>query len=274
MWPLTRQLTNQGTRHHSEKGESMTFGVIGPGNIGEVIVRKLRDAGYPVKMANSRGPESLKDLGAKTAAIPVSLEQVVQDVDVLFLVVPQKAIPELPKGLLNKARKETIVIDVGNYYPFRDGRIDEIENGLTESVWVERQIGRPVVKLLNTIPSKALMAAGRPAGSRDRVALPISGDNTKAKEIVAQLIDRIGFDSVDAGTIAESWRQQPGSPVYCTNPTKEELRLWLKKVDRSSLATNREKGLKAYYPTRDADYQAQIEAHRSVWLFAKFEASV
>jgi predicted dinucleotide-binding enzyme len=184
----------------------------------------------------------------------------------LFIVVPQKAIPELPKGLLNKARKETIVIDVGNYYPFRDGRIDELENGLTESVWVERQIGRPVIKVLNTIPSKALMAAGRPAGSRDRVALPISGDNTKAKEIVAQLIDRIGFDSVDAGTIAESWRQQPGSPVYCTNPTKEELRLWLKKVDRSSLAANREKGLKAYYPTRDADYQAQIEAHRSVLI--------
>jgi predicted metal-dependent RNase len=122
-----------------------------------------------------------------------------------------------------------------------------------------------VIKVLNTIPSKALMAAGRPAGSKDRVALPISGDNTKAKEIVAQLIHRIGFDSVDAGTIAESWRQQPGSPVYCTNPTKEELRLWLKKVDRSSLAANREKGLKAYYPTRDADYQAQIEAHRSVW---------
>jgi len=244
----------------------MNIGLIGPGDIGSVIVRKLRDAGYSVKMANERGPESLKDLAAKTGAIPVSIEQVVQDVDILFIVLPQKAIPELPKGLLNKAKKETIVIDVGNYYPFRDGRIDEIENGLTESVWVERQIGRPVVKLLNTIPSKALMAAGRLAGSRDRVALPISGDNTKAKEIVAQLIDRIGFDSVDAGTIAESWRQQPGSPVYCTNPTKEELQLWLKKVDRSSLATDREKGLKAYYPTRDADYQAQIKAHRSVLI--------
>jgi len=244
----------------------MNFGVIGPGDIGEVIIRKLRDAGYPVKMANSRGPESLKYLATKTGGIPASLEQVVQDVDILFIVVPQKAIPELPKGLLNRAQKETIVIDVGNYYPFRDGRIDELENGLTESVWVERQIGRPVVKALNTIPSKALMAAGRPAGSRDRVALPISADNTKAKEIVAQLIDRIGFDSVDAGTIVESWRQQPGSPVYCTNPTKEELQLWLRKADRSSLATNREKALKAFYPTRDADYQAQIEAHRSVLI--------
>src|ERR1700751_1141343 len=254
------------TWSQSGKGEFMNIGIIGTGQIGEVIIRKLRGVGHPVKMANSRGPESLKDLAADTGAVPVSIEQVVQDVDVLFMVVPQKAIPELPKGLLSKAKRETIVIDVGNYYPFRDGRIAQLENGLTESGWVERQIGRPVVKVLNTIPSKALMAAGRPAGIRDRVAFPISGDNTKAKEIVAQLIDRIGFDSVDAGTIVESWRQQPGSPVYCTNLTKEELQLWLRKADRSSLATNREKALKAFYPTRDADYQAQIEAHRSVLI--------
>src|SRR3954466_2644093 len=242
----------------------MNFGVIGPGNIGEVIIRKLRDVGYSVKMANSRGPASLKDLAAKTGALPVSVEQVVQDVDLLFIVVPQKSIPELPERLLNKENKQIIVIDVGNYYPFRDGRIDEIENGLTESVWVERQIGRPVVKVLNTIIAKALAEAGRPAGSSDRVALPISGDNPKAKEIVARFIDLIGFDSVDAGTIAESWRQQPGSPVYCTNPTKEELELWLKNVDRSSLATGREKGLKAYLAVVDADYQTQVKAHRSV----------
>jgi predicted dinucleotide-binding enzyme len=242
----------------------MNIGVIGPGDIGEAIIRKLRDAGYPVKMANSRGPESLKDLAAKTGAIPASVEQVVQDVDMLFIAVPQKAIPELPKGLLNKAKQETIVIDVGNYYPFRDGRIDELENGLTESVWVERQIGWPVVKVLNTVIAKALAEAGRPAGSRDRVAFPISGDNPKAKEIVAQLIDRIGFDSVDGGTIAESWRQQPGSPAYCTNPTKQELELWLKKVDRPSLTTNREKVLKAYLAVVDANYQTQVNAHRSV----------
>src|SRR6266436_5947750 len=238
----------------------MNIGLIGPGQIGEVIIRKLRGVGYSGKMANSRGPESLKDLAENTGAIPVSVEQVVQDVDMLFIAVPQKAIPELPKGLLKKAKKETIVIDVGNYYPFRDGRIDEIENGLTESVWVERHIGRPVVKVLNNIIAKALAEAGRPAGSRDRVAFPISGDNPKSKEIVAQLIDRIGFDSVDAGTIAESWRQQPGSPVYCTNPTKEELQLLLKKVDRSSLAANREKALKAYLAVVDADYQTQVNA--------------
>jgi len=98
----------------------MNIGLIGPGEIGSVIVRKLRDAGYPVKMANSKGPDSLRELAAKTGAMPVSIEQVVQNVAVLFIVLPVKAIPELPKGLLNKAKKETIVIDVGNYYPFRD----------------------------------------------------------------------------------------------------------------------------------------------------------
>jgi 8-hydroxy-5-deazaflavin:NADPH oxidoreductase len=114
--------------------------------------------------------------------------------------------------------------------------------------------------------SEGFGGVGRPAGRRDRVAFPISGDNPKAKEIVAQLIDRIGFDSVDAGTIAESWRQQPGSPAYCTNPTKRELELWLQKVDRSSLTTNREKVLKAYLAVVDADYQTQVNAHRSVLI--------
>jgi predicted dinucleotide-binding enzyme len=244
----------------------MHIGVIGTGDIGAVIIRKLRHAGYGVKMANTRGPESLKDLAANTGARPVSVEQVVQDVAMLFIGVPQKSIPELPKGLLNKANKETMVIDVGNYYPFRDGRIDELENGFTDSAWVERQIGRPVVKVLNTILAQALAEAGRPAGSSDRVAWPIAGDHPKAKEIVAQLIDRIGFDAVDVGTIAESWRQQPGSPVYCTNPTKEELQLWVKNVDRSSLATDREKGLKAYLAVVDADYQTHVKAHRSVFI--------
>jgi len=253
----------------------MNIGLIGPGEIGSVIVRKLRDAGYPVKMANSKGPDSLRKIAAETGAKPVSVEEVVQDVDVLFIVLPQKAIPELPKGLLNKAKKETIVIDVGNYYPFRDDRIDEIDNGLTDSAWVEKQIGRPVIKVLNSIVSNALAEAGRPAGSRDRVALPISGDNPKAKEIVARIIDQFGFDSVDAGTIAESWRQQPGSPVYCTNPTKEELQKWLKTVDRSSLVTNRDKGTKAHFAVEDrdprtgnvikrADYQTIVNTYRSV----------
>jgi 8-hydroxy-5-deazaflavin:NADPH oxidoreductase len=240
----------------------MNIGVIGTGQIGEVIIRKLRGAGYSVKMANSRGPDSLRVLAAATGATPVSLEHVVREFDVLFLVVPQKAIP---KGLLRNAKQDTIVIDVGNYYEYRDGHIDEIEDGLTDSEWVERQIDWPVVKVLNSVIRKSLAEAGRPAGSIGRVAFPISGDNTRSKEIVAQLLDRLGFDSVDAGTIAESWRQQPGSPAYCTNPTRSELELWLKKVDRSSLADNKKEGSAAYYSNVDADYQTQANAYRAIF---------
>src|SRR5437879_4312711 len=135
----------------------MNIGVIGIGDIGAVIVKKLRDAGYSVKMANSKGPDSLRELAAKTGAIPVSVEEVVQDVDILFLVLPQKAFPVLPKGLLNKAKKETIVIDVGNYYSWRDVSIDEIESGLTDSSWVEKQICLPIVNVLNCIGSNGLI---------------------------------------------------------------------------------------------------------------------
>src|SRR5258708_37752507 len=117
--------------------------------------------------------------------------------------------------------KETIVIDVGNYYSWRDGRIDEIESGLTDSAWVEKQIGRPVVKVLNSIGSKNLAGAGRLDGSRERVALPISGENPKAKGKAAQLIHRIGFDSAGAGTSAESWREKLRFPLRFVRPSKK-----------------------------------------------------
>ena len=253
----------------------MNIGLIGTGEIGGVIIKKLRDVGYPVKMANSKGPDSLRKFAAETGAMPVSVEEVVREVEVLFIAIPQKAIPDLSKGLLSKAGEETIIIDVGNYYPFRDGHIHELDNGFTDSAWVEKQIGRPVIKAFNSIVSNSLAEAGHPAASRDRIALPISGDNLKAKQIVAQLIDRIGFDPVDLGIIAESWRQQPGSPIYCTNPTKEDLEKWIKNVDRSSLPKRREAGMKAHFAVehRDSktgnlikrtDYQTIVNAHRSI----------
>src|SRR5258708_19207943 len=139
-------------------------------------------------MANSKVPDSLRELAAKTGAIPVSVEEVVQDVDILFLVLPQKAFPELPRGLLNRAKKETIVIDVGNYYSWRDGRIDEIESGLTDSAWVDKQIGRPFVKLLNSIGSKSLAGAGRLQRNRERDSLAVFRCKRKEKETISQIL--------------------------------------------------------------------------------------
>jgi predicted dinucleotide-binding enzyme len=116
-------------------------------------------------------------------------------------------------------------VDTGNYYPRqRDGRIAEIEEGITESRWVSRQLGRPVVKAFNTIYAKHLLENGKPAGSPGRIALPVAGDDPKAKAVVMRLINELGFDPVDAGTIDESWKQQPGTPLYASDFDAEGVR--------------------------------------------------
>ena len=119
----------------------------------------------------------------------------------------------------------------GNYYPReRDGRIDEIEGGMTESQWVQQQLGRPVVKAFNNIYAKHLMEFGRPAGDTARLALPVAGDDDRAKGVVLRLVSELGFDGVDAGGLDESWRQQPGSPVYGADLDADGVRRALAKA--------------------------------------------
>ena len=125
--------------------------------------------------------------------------------------------PELPEDLFVGVPDDVVVVDTGNYYPQRDGRLDEIERGTTESRWVSRQLGRPVIKAFNNIYAKHLLERGKPKGAADRIALPVAGDDPRGKGIVMRLVDELGFDPVDAGTLDESWRQQPGTPVYATD---------------------------------------------------------
>ena len=107
------------------------------------------------------------------------------------------------------------MIDTGNYYPRqRDGRIDAIEEGMTESVWVAQHLGRPVIKAFNDIYAEHLGTLGKAKGLPGRIALPVAGDDARAKNIVMGLVDELGFDPVDAGALDESWRQQPATPVY------------------------------------------------------------
>jgi predicted dinucleotide-binding enzyme len=203
----------------------MKIGIIGSGNIGGTLTRRFRGAGYEVAVANSRGPQSLKDLAEETGAHPAAVEEVARDSDVVVVTIPMKEIKALPRGLFAGARPDLIVIDTNNYYPrHRDGRIDEIEAGMTESGYVERMLAHPAVKAFNNIMARHLLENGKPAGAPGRIALPISGDDPKAKAAVARLIDAIGFNTVDAGTIAESWRQQPGSPVYIKDYDAEGVR--------------------------------------------------
>ncbi|MGH9626403.1 MAG: NADPH-dependent F420 reductase, partial [Bryobacteraceae bacterium] len=161
---------------------------------------------------------SLAELTKETGARAVTAAEAARAGEVVVVTIPEAKIRDLPKDLFAGVPPEVVVVDTGNYYPReRDGRIDEIEAGMTESRWVERQLGRPVVKAFNNIYARHLLESGRPAGSAGRIALPVAGDDARAKQIVLQFVDQLGFDGVDAGGLDDSWRQQPGTPVYATD---------------------------------------------------------
>jgi 8-hydroxy-5-deazaflavin:NADPH oxidoreductase len=210
----------------------MKIGIIGAGHIGGVLTRRLTQLGHDVTVANSRGPESLERLAAETGAHAATVTEAATDKEVVIVTIPEKSVPELPKGLFDNSR--AVVVDTGNYYPQRDGRIGPIESGTTESRWVAQQLGRPVVKAFNTILAKHLLENGRPAGDRERIALPVAGDDPNAKAVVSRLVDELGFDAVDAGGLDDSWRQQPGTPVYGTDLTADKARRALSEAKRST----------------------------------------
>jgi len=203
----------------------MKIGIIGAGNIGGNLTRRFTALGHEVSVANSRGPETLASLAQETGAKAVSVAAAVHDKDVVVVTIPEKNIPDLPVGLFDGVGADVVVIDTGNYYPQqRDGRIDDIENGMPESRWVEQQLGRPVIKAFNNIYARHLLERGQPQGTPGRIALPVAGDDPKAKAVVLRLVDELGFDGVDAGGLDESWRQQPGTPVYGTDHDAEGVR--------------------------------------------------
>lgn len=193
----------------------MKIGIIGAGNIGGNLTRRLTALGHEVAVANSRGPQTLTALAEETGARPVRAEEAARGAEVVVVTVPLKAVPDLPAGLLKEAADGAVVIDTNNYYPRRDGRIAAIEDeGLTESRWTERHLGHPVVKAFNGTYAQDLLDRHRPAGDPGRLALPVAGDDPAAKAKVRALIGELGFDTVDSGTLDDSWRQQPGTPVY------------------------------------------------------------
>lgn len=193
----------------------MKIGIIGAGNIGGNLTRRLTALGDEESIANSRGPHTLTALAEKTGATPVTAAEAAQGARVVIVTIPVKAVPNLPAGFLDGAAEDVVVIDTGNYYPQeRDGRFAAIEDGLPESRWTEEQIGHPVIKAFNGTYADDLLSKALPKGSPSRQAPPVAGDDSAAKQTVRDLIDELGFDTVDAGGLDESWRQQPGAPVY------------------------------------------------------------
>jgi 8-hydroxy-5-deazaflavin:NADPH oxidoreductase len=192
----------------------MKIGIIGAGKVGGTLTRLFAAAGHEVFVANSRGPETLAALEAQTGATAVTVEEAARSGEVVVVALPLRSVPELPKGLFADVPASVVAIDTGNYYPERDGQIREIDAGMTSSRWVSEQLGRPVVKAFNSFRSLDMPGRAKPAGAPGRIALPVAGDDANAKAIVIRLVDQIGFDPVDAGTLDESWRQEPGSPAY------------------------------------------------------------
>ena len=193
----------------------MKIGIIGAGNIGGTLTRRLTALGHEVRVANSRDPETLSGLAAETGATAVWAAQAADDADLVIVSIPQKNVPDLAPGIVAGAKAGAPVIETNNYYPQqRDGLIAEIEAGTPESVWVSQQLGVPVLKVFNGIYWKHLLDSGVAAGSANRIALPIAGADGPAKQTVFDLVDQLGFDPVDGGSLEESWRQQPGTPVY------------------------------------------------------------
>jgi len=190
------------------------IGIIGAGQIGGTLTRRLTALGHEVKVANSRAPETLAGLAAETGAKAVWAAEAAQDADLVIISIPQGKVLDLAPGIVAGAKPGAPVIETNNYYPKeRDGHIATIESGTPESVWVAEQIGAPVYKVFNGIWWKHLLESGKPAGA-GRIALPVAGADGPGKAFVFQLVDALGFDPVDGGTLAESWRQQPGTPVY------------------------------------------------------------
>jgi predicted dinucleotide-binding enzyme len=207
----------------------MNIGIIGAGHIGSALAVRLVSLGHSVYIANSRGPETLKDVAQKTGATPVTAQEAARHGDIIVVTIPLKNIPDLPKDLFAGVEADVPVIDTSNYYPIlRDGRMPELDTGdLAESEWVQQHLGRPLVKVFNNIYADHLQNKGLPKGTAGRIALPVASDDAGAKQKVMALVEELGFDAVDNGSLHQSWRQQPGTPGYGADLPADKLRALL-----------------------------------------------
>ena len=192
-----------------------TVGLIGSGRIGGTVARLAVAAGHPVILSNSRGPDTLRDLASQLGPLArAGTGGEAASGDLVVVTIPLRAFQNVAAGPL--AGK--VVLDTCNYYPQRDGQIAELDSGaVTSSELIQRHLaGSAVVKVFNNIFFKHLESLSRQSAAPDRTFLPIAGDDPQAKAAVTEFLDSIGYGAVDAGSLAESWRQQPGTPVYAT----------------------------------------------------------
>ena len=215
-----------------------TLGLIGAGHIGSALAQTALDAGWDVVISNSRGPETLTDLVSELASRPSAggavragtAAEAAAAADLAVVTIPVKAIGQVPvEPLAGK-----VVIDTNNYYPQRDGQIADLDEGRTTSAeLLQRHLpDSTVVKAFNHIQAAQIVSARSAPGTERRRALAIAGDDEAAKQRVAAFIDALGFDVVDLGTLADSWRIEPGTPGYGAEDDAGQLRAHLAAATR------------------------------------------
>jgi len=223
-----------------------------------------------VKVANSRGPDTIEPDVLASGGRAATAAEAVADVDVVILSIPLNRLPGVA-SLTASVSSETVVIDTSNYYPARDGRIEAIEDGQVESLWVAGQLGRPVVKAWNAIGSDSFARKGKPAGSPDRIAIPVAADSDRDRKVGMALVEDTGFDAFDAGTLADSWRQQPGAPCYCTDLTLEEMPAAHAAAERARLPKRRDLAVAAIVErvgdgTTNPDAEYGVRLNRALFM--------
>ena len=218
-----------------------TIGIIGAGNIGSQLARLAVQHGHQVVIANSRGPETLTELvdelntlgtgGVDAPARAATRDEAAAAGEIVVVTTPLAAIETIPvEPLVGK-----VVIDTNNYYFERDGHIPALDDETTTTAELlqDRLVGARVVKAFNHIGAADLTGHATPAGTPDRRALVVAGDDADAKRVVTDLIDEFGFDVVDAGPLAEGWRIQRDTPGYGPRLTADELRAALGRAERT-----------------------------------------
>jgi predicted dinucleotide-binding enzyme len=250
--------------------EKYRIAVLGTGHIGKTLARSLASAGHSVKVANSRGPETIAPDVLETGAEAADAVSAMQDAQVVILSIPMAKVADIAP-LIRTLPGHVIVADTSNYYPHRDGIIDGFSDGQVESAWVAHLLNRPLVKAWNAIGSDSLATKGTAEGTAGRISIPVAGNIEKQKKMVMRLVSDTGFDAFDAGTIEESWRQQPGAPCYCTDLTYDEMKSAIAATEKTRLPARRDIAVQAIQermgdkrsnPT--ADYIVRL--HRALFM--------
>ena len=221
----------------------LQIGLIGAGNIGSALARLFAAQGHAVLLSNSRRPHTLHAKAAALGVTAVTAEEAARAADVVVVSIHLALVPQLAP-LFAAVGADVVVVDTNNYYPCRDGRIAELDDGrLVDSEWVAARLGRApggVVKCFNNMFYRSLESKPRPRGAPDRVALAVSGGPQRHRATVMALVDSIGFDAVDGGALGESWRQQPGAPCSSKDYGADALRSALAEAEMSKLALYRQ----------------------------------